>query len=959
MIIAKMNFRLLLLSIYTILTGVLSNAQICTAKILQKDTTICSGNALQLTVSINDSSDNCNTYSLSSSLQNGLLGWFPFCGNTDDIGPQHNNAVAYGPLSYGTDRYNKPNTAIYFKGNGESVHTNKIERTTINSFSYVTWVNTSNSVVLPSETINPYSGFSIDLSSTCVIHATHGYNWAIDHNNTGAGLFVATNGVFVLEHTDVIIPTPLVWQGNLVGWHSVALVYDNHVPNLYIDGKFVKSGLVTPYIVHPSFGCDSFYTAGRYAYITCGFGKGFNPSGATVPSNNFRGAIDDIKIYNRALSANEIAELYARDKSRILWSTGDTTKTITVSPVSDSVYHVTVTNDLGACTDSVKIYVLQVKSVNTNTTICNGDVYILPSGKPVSSAGVYIDTLYSMGGCDSLITTLTLSVYSAPVHQNLSAAICTGQTYTLPSGRIVSSTGIYTDTLKNKTGCDSLITTLTLSVYSAPVQQNITSSLCAAQTYILPSGRIVSSTGIYTDTLKNKAGCDSLITTLTLSVYSAPVQQSLTAAICTGQTYTLPSGRIVSSTGIYTDTLKNKAGCDSLITTLTLSVYSAPVQQSLTAAICTGQTYTLPSGRIVSSAGIYPDTIKNNAGCDSLVSSVNLSYHNVVLNNLQVSICPSQFYTLPSGTIVNASGIYSDTLRYAAGCDSVITILQLHVSSPPVTNNVSVSLCQGENYILPSGRIVTTTGFIIDTLRTSAGCDSIITIAGIYVTPKTIYSHDISICDGDSFTLPWGVSVNKTGIYNDTIRTMQGCDSIINSFSITVHNKPVIKTSKSNDIYCSAGISNLSASGGVQYQWSPVASLNNPSIASPVAAPTATTVYHVTVENEFGCIAEDSIEVIVNTIGSNQAYQLPNAFTPNNDGKNDCFGIRNWGAVTNLNFLIFDRWGNNVFHTTNYSECWDGTANGNTCVGGIYVYYLTAHSGCGEIVRKGTVLLIR
>ena len=350
-------------------------SQNCIINIPQQDTIICPGSTVKLNSVLATNNASCNTYDLSAALQNGLLGWFPFCGNTNDIGPQHNNATAFGPLTYGPDRYDNPNAAIYFTGNGESVHTNKIERTTINSFTYVTWVNTSNSVVLPQETINPLSGFSADLSSTCVIHATHGYNWVIDHNNTGAGLFVATNGVFVLEHTDVIVPTPLVWQGNLTGWHAVALVYDNHLPKLYIDGKFVKSGLVTPYIVHPSFGCDSFYTAGRYAYITSGFGKGFNPSGATVPSNNFKGAIDDIKIYNRALDDSEILELYQKDIYKVLWSTGETSQEITVTPKQTTKYWVNASNGLFVCSDTVNVTVASppLVSLGNDTTLCKGD----------------------------------------------------------------------------------------------------------------------------------------------------------------------------------------------------------------------------------------------------------------------------------------------------------------------------------------------------------------------------------------------------------------------------------------------------------------------------------------------------------------------------------------------------------------------------------------------------------
>ena len=347
-----------------------SFSQTCISNIVQADTTVCPGTPLHLNITLSTNNNNCNTYNLSAALQNGLTGWYPFCNNTNDIGPQQNSGFPTGPLTYSPDRYNNPNRAIKFTGNGESVRTNKIERNTNNSFSYIAWVNTSNIVVLPSETINPNSGIGVDLSTSCVIHATHGYNWNLNSQHTGAGLYISQNGVFVLEHTNSVMATPLVWSGTLDGWHAVAIVYDNHVPKLYVDGQFIKDGLVTPYTVHPSSGCDSFFVNSQYPYITCGFGKGFNPSIAGVPVVNFKGSIDDIKIYNRALTPAEIIELYNKDQYRILWSTGDTTTGVTVTPSNTTKYWVSVTDGNVSCSDTITV---NTKSIITrDTSICEG-----------------------------------------------------------------------------------------------------------------------------------------------------------------------------------------------------------------------------------------------------------------------------------------------------------------------------------------------------------------------------------------------------------------------------------------------------------------------------------------------------------------------------------------------------------------------------------------------------------
>ncbi len=377
----KIEFSLLFV---IIMANSHSYAQICTAKILQNDTAICLGASLPLTVSINNSTEFCNIHSLSNALQNGLLGWYPFCGNTNDISSNANNGFPTGPLTYTTDRYNNATTAIRFSGNGESVRTNKIVKTTVNSFSYVVWVNTQNNVTLPLQTTDPSSGFSVDLATPCVIHATHGYNWNLNNKHTGAGLYVAANGVFIVEHAALIVATPLSWSGSLIGWHCVAVVYDNHLPKLYVDGNFIKNGLETPYIVHPSMACDSFHTKGTYPYITCGFGKGFHPGTVSVPFNNFKGDIDDIKIYNRALTQDEISELYENDKFNIRWSTGDTGRTITVNPFQDASYSVMITNSLKSCGDTVHIAVLKKPIAAFRVT---------PSPNPVSNSRIGFNNL--------------------------------------------------------------------------------------------------------------------------------------------------------------------------------------------------------------------------------------------------------------------------------------------------------------------------------------------------------------------------------------------------------------------------------------------------------------------------------------------------------------------------------------------------------------------------------------
>jgi gliding motility-associated-like protein len=88
-------------------------------------------------------------------------------------------------------------------------------------------------------------------------------------------------------------------------------------------------------------------------------------------------------------------------------------------------------------------------------------------------------------------------------------------------------------------------------------------------------------------------------------------------------------------------------------------------------------------------------------------------------------------------------------------------------------------------------------------------------------------------------------------------------------------------------------------------------------------------------------------------------YLVPNAFTPNGDGRNDCFGVSTWGAVTDFEFSIFSRWGERVFYTKDPRQCWDGRFKGEDQSSNVFVYQIRAKGICGDIYRKGTVVLIR
>jgi gliding motility-associated-like protein len=178
---------------------------------------------------------------------------------------------------------------------------------------------------------------------------------------------------------------------------------------------------------------------------------------------------------------------------------------------------------------------------------------------------------------------------------------------------------------------------------------------------------------------------------------------------------------------------------------------------------------------------------------------------------------------------------------------------------------------------------------------------------------------------------------------------------------VTVYPTPVVKASKANDITCELPTAQLHASGpaGTSYLWTPATGLNQSNLADPVSAADTTTTYIVTGTNQYGCRTTDAVTVYVQADGK-MALAAPNAFTPNNDGRNDCFRVISKYGTTIEEFAIFNRWGERVFFSNNPAACWDGVYKGEKQPAGTYVYMIKAKTICGNLKRSsGTLVLVR
>jgi len=149
------------------------------------------------------------------------------------------------------------------------------------------------------------------------------------------------------------------------------------------------------------------------------------------------------------------------------------------------------------------------------------------------------------------------------------------------------------------------------------------------------------------------------------------------------------------------------------------------------------------------------------------------------------------------------------------------------------------------------------------------------------------------------------------------------------------------------------------ATGGTMYSWSPGTNLNDTSIFDPLGIylDTGKFVYDVHVKSQFGCIGDDTITV---TVVDHAEFFVPNAFTPNGDGKNDYFKPLVVGYRSLDFFKIFNRFGEEVYSSQDLEVGWDGTYKNHLCDLGTYFWEISFIDRFGQKgFMKGDVTLIR
>ncbi len=188
--------------------------------------------------------------------------------------------------------------------------------------------------------------------------------------------------------------------------------------------------------------------------------------------------------------------------------------------------------------------------------------------------------------------------------------------------------------------------------------------------------------------------------------------------------------------------------------------------------------------------------------------------------------------------------------------------------------------------------------------------------------------------------------------YKVLIMNDSGC-KIERTVAITTLPPVVIDAGEDQDIKLGES-TRLNGRAGGAYVWTPAGSVSPDNILNPEVGPSETTTYYLTVKSTEGCLATDTVTVHVTN-----AF-LPNAFSPNGDGKNDLFllAIKDKRVVLK-DFSVYNRFGQRVFFSRNVLEGWDGYYNGTIADMGTYFYLVRYKIGTRDYSLKGDVALIR
>lgn len=481
-------------------------------------------------------------------------------------------------------------------------------------------------------------------------------------------------------------------------------------------------------------------------------------------------------------------------------------------------------------------------------------------------AGTYCVTI-----TDALGNTVTecIAVTDFNYADTIRPVLCDGETYTLPDLTVTDQPGTYDFTYQTSYGCDS---SLTVIIEVNPAYHfEINPQICAHETYTLPDGTEVNTTGTYINSFQTSRGCDSVYT-VNLTV-SSPIRLTVDTAICAGTDFTLPDGNVVSNPGQYEANVPgDPTSCDTVFTiNLTFHPETQIVFDAFNPVTCHGA----DDGSIaLEPLGTGPYTYEWSDGLDhgDMATGLSPGNYSVTVRNAFACIADTTF-TIPEPDPVVLNAFAEDTICFgtsvqltaiAGGGTGAFTFHWSHTTDPdavvqtiPDADTVytvfaeDANLCRTDTIHLP----VTVINMFDDSLHVSPS-DSVcpgtpVSVWAAYSGqfPEYTYTWSNDFPDGAG---PFSFIPENSSVYTVTVSDRCG-NTVTGKVPVIVRIPPQVSVDSLRDISCfgagdgSAAISVLPDDGTYTYIWSD--GEDHGAAPSPLGSGT----YTVAVADAYGC----------------------------------------------------------------------------------------------------------
>ncbi len=342
-----------------------------------------------------------------------------------------------------------------------------------------------------------------------------------------------------------------------------------------------------------------------------------------------------------------------------------------------------------------------------------------------------------------------------------------------------------------------------------------------------------------------------------------------------------------------------------------------------------------------------PDVVTTN--CNTVFTITPLS-NDIDTNVGQTMVLTSIIYGSLHGTSVvsNNNIIYTPNSCYSGG-DTIVYVVcdnGIPVKCDTGVVLVSVGIC---NCIPPVAN------FTANKFKICAGDCINFTDQSTNTPTSWIWGFPGATPSSSALQNPTTICYNTPGLYNVTLIATNAYGSSTQNKINYIEVVPNIPTQTVNIIDTLGKtitlVGNI-APAITSYTWTPSAGLNSTTIANPSFYFSTNTSYNCTVTDANGCTGS----VFYNYTGIPGYFDknyvwVPNAFTPNNDGINDGLVIKH-ANVKEFNIVIYDKWGNKVYESTDPKQQWNGSINNWGSTINVYMYYLKATFTNGETISK-------